>query len=189
MSPYNNASSRGNPLSSSSSHQNPLTYLFINVLACNRCFCIFLLIQTRQLFHWRKRYYELWTRVLDESNILQVKIYWWMHFLWKQLFSSQDVNWWTGVEWITVMFLSAVWTAYSDGTHSLQSIHWWASGYNAKFLQIWWRNKLISWMAWRRVHFHQIFIFKKWVTGLQMWPKWNWLMYIFYKKRSIQLKM
>ncbi len=96
-----NASSRGNPLSSSSSHQNPLTYLFINVLACNRCFCIFLLIQTRQLFHWRKRYYELWTRVLDESNILQVKIYWWMHFLWKQLFSSQDVNWWTGVVWIT----------------------------------------------------------------------------------------
>ncbi len=28
--------------------------------------------------------------------------------------------------WITVMFLSAVWTVYSDGTHSLQRIHWWA---------------------------------------------------------------
>ncbi len=37
-------------------------------------------------------------------------------------FSLQDVKWWTGV-WITVMFLSAVWTYY-DGTHSL---HWWAS--------------------------------------------------------------
>ncbi len=27
-----------------------------------------------------------------------------------QLLSSQDVNWWTGVLWIIVMFLSAVWT-------------------------------------------------------------------------------
>ncbi len=27
-----------------------------------------------------------------------------------QLLSSQDVNWWTGVVWIIVMFLSAVWS-------------------------------------------------------------------------------
>ncbi len=43
-----------------------------------------------------------------------------------QLLASQDVNWWTGVVWIIVMFLSAVWT-HSDGTHSLQRNHWWAS--------------------------------------------------------------
>ncbi len=36
--------------------------------------------------------------------------------------SSQDINWWTGVVWIIVMFLS---DSHSDGTHSLQSIHWW----------------------------------------------------------------
>ncbi len=29
---------------------------------------------------------------------------------WTSLFTSQDVNWWTGVVWIIVMFLSAVWT-------------------------------------------------------------------------------
>ncbi len=29
--------------------------------------------------------------------------------------------WWTGVLWIIVMFLS---DSHSDGTHSLQSIHW-----------------------------------------------------------------
>ncbi len=34
----------------------------------------------------------------------------------------KDVNWWTGVVWIIVMFLSAVLT-HSDGTHSLQMIH------------------------------------------------------------------
>ncbi len=27
-----------------------------------------------------------------------------------QLFTKQDINWWTGVVWIIVMFLSAVWT-------------------------------------------------------------------------------
>ncbi len=27
-----------------------------------------------------------------------------------QLFTPQDINWWTGEVWITVMFLSAVWT-------------------------------------------------------------------------------
>ncbi len=38
-----------------------------------------------------------------------------------QLISSPDVIWWTGVVWIIVMFLS---DSHSDGTHSLQSIHW-----------------------------------------------------------------
>ncbi len=34
---------------------------------------------------------------------------------------------WSHVDylWVIVMFLSAVWT-HSDGTHSLQRIHWWA---------------------------------------------------------------
>ncbi len=41
-----------------------------------------------------------------------------------QLLSSQDINCWTGVVWIIVMFLS---DSHSDGTHSLQSIHWWAN--------------------------------------------------------------
>ncbi len=43
-----------------------------------------------------------------------------------QVFASQKVKWWTGVVWIIVKFLSAVWTHF-DGTHSLQRIHWGAS--------------------------------------------------------------
>ncbi len=39
-----------------------------------------------------------------------------------QLLSSPDVNWWTGLVCIIVMFLS---DSHSDGTHSLQSIHCW----------------------------------------------------------------
>ncbi len=61
---------------------------------------ISLLIQTRTLFHWRKCY-GLWTRIWVK-NILMLDLF--------QLLSSQDVNWWTGVVWIVVMFLSAVWT-------------------------------------------------------------------------------
>ncbi len=39
-----------------------------------------------------------------------------------QLLSSPDVNWWTGVLWIIVMFSP---DSHSDGTHSLQSIRCW----------------------------------------------------------------
>ncbi len=47
-----------------------------------------------------------------------------------QLFTSQDVNWWTGVVWITcglLMFLISCLDSHSDGTHSLQRIYWLAS--------------------------------------------------------------
>ncbi len=56
----------------------------------------------------------LWTRILVK-NVLMLDLF--------QLLSSPDVNWWNGVLWIIVMFLSG---SRSDGTHSLQSIHcWW----------------------------------------------------------------
>ncbi len=66
---------------------------------------------------------------LDVKNVLMLDL--------SQLLSSPDVNWWTGVVWIIVMFLS---DSHSDGTHSLQSIHCWDTD---AFLQTWWRNKLI----------------------------------------------
>ncbi len=53
--------------------------------------------------------YGIWVK-----NILMMDVF--------HLLSSPDVNWWTGVVWIIVMFLS---DSHSDGTHSLQSIHCW----------------------------------------------------------------
>ncbi len=44
--------------------------------------------------------------------------------------NSQDVNWWTGVVWITCELLrvqTADKTSHSDGTHSLKGIYWCAS--------------------------------------------------------------
>ncbi len=46
------------------------------------------------------------------------------------LLSSQDINWWTGVVWITCGLLWCFYQldSHSDGTHSLQRIQWWAKG-------------------------------------------------------------
>ncbi len=42
----------------------------------------------------------------EVQNILMVDLF----LTNTQLLASQDINWWTGVVWIIVMFLSAVWT-------------------------------------------------------------------------------
>ncbi len=54
-----------------------------------------------------------------------------------QLLSSQDVNWWTGVVWIIVMLLSAVWTLILTAP-----IHFRASDAMLQYL-FRWKNKLI----------------------------------------------
>ncbi len=64
---------------------------------------ISLLIQISQKFSPEKAI--LWIKDSHFSQKQQVKTVTNM-----QLYSSQDVNWWTGEVWITVMFLSAVWT-------------------------------------------------------------------------------
>ncbi len=63
-----------------------------------------------------------------------------------QLLSSQDVNWWTGVVWITCgllwcfyqLFGLSFWRHPFTAEHPLMR-HWCSD----TFLQIWWRNKLI----------------------------------------------
>ncbi len=71
-----------------------------------------------------------WKQQFEAKNALMMDLVLTKHF------TSQDVSWWTGVVWIIIMFLSAVWT-HSDGTHSLQRIYWWASDviiYYSKFV-------------------------------------------------------
>ncbi len=62
-----------------------------------------------------------------------------------QLLTSQNMNWWTGVVWITCgllwcfyqLFGLSFWRYPFTAEDPLVS-KWW----NAAFLQIWWRNKL-----------------------------------------------
>ncbi len=80
-----------------------------------------------------------------------------------QLFTSHDINWW--MEWCGLLvdycevFISCL-DSYSDGTHSLQRIHWWPSHVMLHFSKSDEEtNSSTSWMAWWWVHFQQIFIF------------------------------
>ncbi len=64
-----------------------------------------------------------------------------------QLFTSHDVNWWTGVVWVTCgllwcfyqLFGLSFWRHPFTAEHPLVTSKW----CNAIFLQIWWRNNLI----------------------------------------------
>ncbi len=91
----------------------------------------------------------IWSLFFTGENVIMELVknvsmdYW---FTITQLLSSLDINWWTGVVWITCgllwcfyqMFGLSFWRHPFTAEHPLLR-HW----CNATFLQIWWRNKLI----------------------------------------------
>ncbi len=85
------------------------------------------------------------------KNILMLDLF--------HLLSSLDVNWWTGVVWIIVMFLS---DSHSDGTHSLQSTHYWDTDAETHFYKPDKEtNSSKSQMTWGWALFQQIIIFEE----------------------------
>ncbi len=81
---------------------------------------ISLLIQTRTLFHWRKRYYGLWTRISVKNILFLVWITCGLLRCFYQLFGL------------------SFWRHPFTAEHPLMR-HWCSD----TFLQTWWRNKLI----------------------------------------------
>ncbi len=73
--------------------------------------------------------------------------------------------------WIIVMFFIGCLDSHSDGTHSLQSFHWWASDGMLHFSSSVHEetNSSTSWMAWGWVHYQHIV----------------WINYSFYLKVNI----
>ncbi len=66
------------------------------------------------------------------------------------------------------VFISCL-DSHSDGTHSLQSIHCWTSDAMLHFSKSDEEtNSSTSWMAWKRLHFQQIFILG-WTVPLNAW--------------------
>ncbi len=62
------------------------------------------------------------------------------------LFTLQDVNWWTGVVWITCGLLWCFYQlfGFSFWRHPFTAEDPWVNKWcNTTFLKIWWRNKLI----------------------------------------------
>ncbi len=62
-------------------------------------------------------------------------------------------NWW--LEWCGLLwcFISCL-DSHSDGTHSLQRIHWWASDAMLHFSKSVLMNSSTSWMTWEWVYFN-----------------------------------
>ncbi len=85
---------------------------------------------------WRKHYYGLWSCILPRGKLKTFKDL----FLTKM--QRFTINWWTGVVWIIVMFLSAVGLSFWRHPFTADDplVRYW---YNAKFIQIWWRKKHI----------------------------------------------
>ncbi len=113
----------------------------------------------------RKCYYGLWTRILTRHDGLKLK------HLMMDLFltnTSQGVNWWTGVVWITVINTSGL--ILTAPIHCRASI-----GEQVMYCYIspnlfWWRNKLIYILDGLRVsNFQQIFIFEWTIILIIQW--------------------
>ncbi len=89
----------------------------------------------------------------------------------KQLLASQDVNWWTGVVWITCgllwcfyqLFGLSFWRHPFTAEHPLVS-KW----FNATFLQIWWRNAVIYISDGLRMSSFSKFSFFGWTIPLNV---------------------
>ncbi len=97
---------------------NPPTYLFITIFAYKQCLiCAYFSPDSDRVTVSLERA-MLYVLIMD------------MFLANMQLLISQDMNWWTGVVCITCgllwCFISCL-DSHSDGTHSLQRIHWWAS--------------------------------------------------------------
>ncbi len=152
-------------------HQNPPTYLFRAVLACAWSVHISLLIQIRLLFHWKKCFFGLWAHIIrfkvkkgliDRFVFQKHAIF---HLKNKQT-TTKKKTLIDGLESCRLLvdycdvFINCL-DSHSDGTHSLQRIHWWASVVMLHFSKsvLMKKNSSTSWMIWGRVNFQQIFTF------------------------------
>ncbi len=121
------------------------------------------------LFHWKEAL--LWIMdILARSKTFKI--------LHKQLFTSQEVNWCTGVVWIIVMFLSSVWTLILTAPiHCRASTDKQVMQCNFYPNLFRWRNKRISilddlrvWTFSTNFHFWVNYFFKsQGVNTLETW--------------------
>ncbi len=104
-------------------------------------------------------YYGLWTCIWVK-NILMMDLF--------HLLSSPDVNWWTGVLRIIVMFLSAL--ILTAPIHCRASIaETLMQNISPNLMK---KNSSTSWMSWGWTHF-STFSFLAWTIYLIYWRKWQ----------------
>ncbi len=111
------------------------------------------------LFHWRK-YYGLWTRIWARSNLkLKCLNYGFVsckHSLSLHMMLTDVLEWFGLFVDYCDYFISCI-DSHSDGTHSLQRIHWWASDgmlHLSKYILM--KKQTHLHLGWPEVHFQQI---------------------------------
>ncbi len=147
------------------SHQNKSTDIFVTGFTCKRCLvCAYFSPDSDKAFFTLEEAilcledsYFTQTQQFEVKNILIMNLF----ITNMQLFSSQNVNWWAGVMWITCgllwcffqLFELSLWRHPFSAEDPLAS--------NVKFLQICSDEEANSTfgMAWEWVHFQIIFIF------------------------------
>ncbi len=142
------------------SHQ---IHLFRTVFTCKQC-----LICAYILDNFSLQKVILWIQDSEtRSNGLKLKIL--DLFLTIMLFTSQDVNWWTGVVWITCGLL---WWFYQ-----LFGLSFWrhpftaedplvSKWYNAKFLQIWKKKKKL-------IYILDVLMVSKYLSHFHFWVNYS----------------
>ncbi len=148
-----------------------VTYLFRAVLSCKRCLICADFSPDSDQTTFSLEEALLWTHILAGSNGLKFLV-------------SPDINWWTGVVWITCgllwcfyqLFGLSFWRHPFTAEHPL--LRQWCSD---TFLQIWWRNKLIYildslWMSRFSAHFHIWLNYSfKWQARVKTHTKNKWV--------------
>ncbi len=110
--------------------------------------------------HLRKQYYWWRTFIFSWMQWFEIKMSYdqFVYFKHTTFWFTKPLMDWSRVDylWIIVRFLSAV--CHSDGTHSLQRIHWWERDLMLNLKKNL-KNSSTSWMPWGWVHCQQIYIF------------------------------
>ncbi len=121
----------------------------------------------------KTQYYGFWIHILARSSNLKLKT--WIWLLQTRSFSLHQTLI-DGLEWcgLLVDYYYVFTSSHSDGTHSLQSIHWWASDVMLHFSKSDEEtNSSTSWKVWGWVQFQRILIFG-WTSPMIFITQLNW---------------
>ncbi len=164
-----------------------MNILFSTIVACKQCLIgAYFSPDSDNFFHWKESilWIEDWcfspTQGFEVKNVLVKSL-----IISNTLrLASRDVNWWTGLVWIIMMFLSAVWTLILTAPiHCRGSIGEQVMECKISLNLFRWRNINIMPWGWTNFHFWVNYSFNyslMFLTDHQCWfgacgeqSKWN----------------
>ncbi len=87
-----------------------VVYSFCALLVVSAAFPCYSYVILFSIFSIWKQWFEVENVLMTDLFLINAGLYIYIYIYVYVYIHIQDVNWWTGVVWIIVMFLSAVWT-------------------------------------------------------------------------------